>query len=154
MGNDDILEVVIVRINQIDSNGAAILHNVIVFQMEESLILFRPCMLCTQQSLEFISTFLYDFHIITMILIHWHHLEAICIAPRRQNVIHLLLWWHCHVDLCGPVWAFFPTWNITQTITKRLRSDLYTVTRTYIMMEHMQPADFILIVNKCPFIDK
>jgi len=32
MGNDDILEVVIVRINQIDSNDAGILHNVIDFQ--------------------------------------------------------------------------------------------------------------------------
>ena len=32
MGNDDILEVVIVIINQIDSNGAGILHDVIDFQ--------------------------------------------------------------------------------------------------------------------------
>jgi len=30
MGNDDILEVVIVRINQIDSNGAGILHHDVI----------------------------------------------------------------------------------------------------------------------------
>ena len=61
MGND-IPEAVIDRINQIDSNIAGTLHNVVDFQMEESLKVFSPCMLCTQHSLEiFISTFLYDF---------------------------------------------------------------------------------------------
>ena len=62
MGNDDIPEVVIVRINQIDSNGAVILHNVIDFQ-KESLKVFRPCMLCTQHSLEI-------FNVMTTTLTH------------------------------------------------------------------------------------
>ena len=111
-----------------------------ISKMDESLMVFRPCMLWTQQSLEFISTFLYDFprhnHDIYTLISSWSNLYSFnnkefaqvssssenWLVGRwflgyviRQNVIHLLLWGRCHVHLCGPVWAVHPTWNITQT---------------------------------------
>jgi len=56
--------------NQIDANGA---HNVIDFQMEDLVVVYRPYVLHTIFQI-FISTCL---HVLTMTFIHLDHLEAL-----------------------------------------------------------------------------